>query len=207
MKLLSSEFKGQSRIGILRLIATAGKRKDVDCMNLSHFCPQTGDKSIYSFVNKDDVVILMLDWHGKESLHDSSLRQLTEFAQHYKKAMAEAGIQLSHISSVLVTNTKIANYKEMLSVWEPKNVIVYHDIQMEQQPYVHYSFRYHAVAKSQFIAFRQWCERQGYLPYDRYSFEDIDADYDEMEFGIDDEDGDQTFLDEYLSELQYLMRS
>ena len=206
MKLLSSEFKGQSRIGILRLIATAGKRKDVDCMNLSHFCPQTGDKSIYSFVNKDDVVILMLDWHGKESLHDSSLRQLTEFAQHYKKAMAEAGIQLSHISSVLVTNTKIANYKEMLSVWEPKNVIVYHDIQMEQQPYVHYSFRYHAVAKSQFIAFRQWCERQGYLPYDRYSFEDIDADYDEMEFGIDDEDDDQTFLDEYMSELQYLMR-
>ena len=206
MKLLSSEFKGQSRIGILRLIATAGKRKDVDCMNLSHFCPQTGDKSIYSFVNKDDVVILMLDWHGKESLHDSSLRQLTEFAQHYKKAMAEAGIQLSHISSVLVTNTKIANYEEMLSVWEPKNVIVYHDIQMEQQPYVYYSFRYHAVAKSQFIAFRQWCERQGYLPYDRYAFEDIDADYDEMEFGIDDEDGDQTFLDEYLSELQYLMR-
>lgn len=207
MKLLSSEFKGQSNVGILRLIATAGKRKDVDCMNLSHFCPQTGDKAIYAFVSKDDVVILMLDWHGKESMLDRSVRQLTEFAQHYKKAMAEAGIQLSHVSSVLVTSAEISNYKEMLPVWEQRGIIVYHDIQMEQLPYVHYSFRYHAVAKSHFIAFRQWCERQGYLPYDRYAFEDIDADYDEMEFGVDDEDDDQLFLDEYLSELQYVMRS
>lgn len=202
-----SDFKEQSNIDILRLIATAGKRKNVDCMNLSHFCPQTGDKPIYSFVRKDDVVILMLDWHGKESVHDSTLRQLTEFAQHYKKAMAEAGIQLPHISSVLVTSAEISNYKEMLPMWEKKDVIVYHNIQMEQLPYVHYSFRYHAVAKSHFIAFRQWCERQGYLPNDRYAFEDVDADYDEMEFGIDDEDDDQTFLDEYLSELQHLKRT
>lgn len=207
MKLLSSEFKGQSNIAILRLIATAGKRKGVDCMNLTHFCPQTGDKPIYAFVSKEDIVILMLDWHGKESVPDSSIWQLAEFAQHYKEAMAEAGIHLFHISSVLVTNTQIANYKKIFPVWEQKSVVVYHDIQMEQLPYVHYSFRYHAVAKSQFIAFRQWCERQGYLPYDRYAFEDIDADYDEMEFGVDDEDDDQLFLDEYLSELQYVMRS
>lgn len=202
-----SDFKRKSNIDILRLMATAGKRKDVDCMNLSHFCPQTGDKPIYSFVSKDDVVILMLDWHGKESVHDSSVRQLTEFTQYYKKAMAEAGIQLPHISSVLVTNAEIANYKEKFPVWEQKDVIVYHDIPMDQRPYVHYSFRYHAVAKSQFIAFRQWCERQGYLPYDRYAFEDIDADYDEMEYGIDDEDDDQAFLKEYLSELRYLKRT
>ena len=206
MKLLSSEFKGQSNVGILRLIATAGKRKDVDCMNLTHFCPQTGDMPIYAFVGKNDVVILMLDWHGKESVPDSSIWQLAEFAQHYKEAMAEAGIHLSHISSVLVTNTTIANYKKMFPVWEQKGVIVYHDIQIEQQPYVHYSFRYHAVAKSQFIAFRQWCERQDYLPHDRYAFEDIDADYDEMEYGIDDEDDDQAFLEEYLSELRHLKR-
>ena len=207
MKLLSSEFKGQSNVAILRLIATAGKRKGVDCMNLTHFCPQTGDKPIYAFVSKEDIVILMLDWHGKESVPDSSIWQLAEFAQHYKEAMAEAGIHLSHISSVLVTNTKIANYKKMFPIWEQKGVIVYHDIQMEQLPYVHYSFRYHAVAKSQFIAFRQWCEKQGYLPYDRYAFEDIDADYDEMEYGIDDENDDQAFLEEYLSELQYLKRT
>lgn len=196
-----SDFKGKSNIDILRLIATEGKRKDVDCMNLSHFCPQTGDKSIYAFVSKDDVVILMLDWHGKESMLDRSVRQLTEFAQHYKKAMAEAGIQLPHVSSVLVTNAEIANYMEKFPLWEQKDVIVYHDIPMEQQPYVHYSFRYHAVAKSQFIAFRQWCEKQGYLPYDRYAFEDIDADYDEMEFGIDDDEDNQAYLNEYLSKL------
>lgn len=198
---LTNEFKGQERIDILRLIATAGKRKDVDCMNLTHFCPQTEDKPIYAFVSKEDVVILMLDWHGKESVQDSSVWQLAEFTQHYKKTMAEAGIHLSQISSVLVTNAEIANYKELFSVWGQKDVIVYHDIQMEQLPYVHYSFRYHAVAKSQFIAFRQWCERQGYLPYDRYAFEDIDADYDEMEFGIDADEDDQAYLNEYLSKL------
>lgn len=203
---LICEFKRKSQIDILRLIATVGKRKDVDCMNLSHFCPQTEDKPIYAFVSKVDVVILMLEWHGKESVVDSSIWQLTEFAQQYNKAMTEAGIHLSHIGVVLVTNTKIANYKEMLSVWEQEDVIVYHDIQMEQLPYVHYSFRYHAVAKPQFIAFRQWCEKQGYLPYDRYAFEDIDADYDEMEFGIDDEDDDYAYLVEYLSELRHLMR-
>lgn len=202
-----SDFKGKSNIDILRQIATAGKRKDVDCMNLSHFCPQTEDKSIYAFISKDDAVILMLDWHGKKIVQDSSVWQLTVFVQQYSKAMAEAGIHLSHISSVLVTNSKIANYKKMFPIWEQKGVIVYHDIQMEQLPYVHYSFRYHAVAKSQFIAFRQWCERQGYLPYDRYAFEDIDADYDEMEYGIDDEDDDQAFLEEYLSELRHLKRT
>ena len=202
-----SDFKGKSNIDILRQIATAGKRKDVDCMNLSHFCPQTEDKSIYAFISKDDAVILMLDWHGKKIVQDSSVWQLTVFVQQYSKAMAEAGIHLSHISSVLVTNSKIANYKKMFPVWEQKGVTVYHDIQMEQLPYVHYSFRYHAVAKSQFIAFRQWCERQGYLPYDRYAFEDIDADYDEMEYGIDDEDDDQAFLEEYLSELRHLKRT
>ena len=204
---LICEFKRKSRIDILRLIATAGKRKDVDCMNLSHFCPQTEDKPIYAFVSKVDVVILMLEWHGKESVVGSSIWQLTEFAQQYNKAMTEAGIHLSHISSVLVTNAEIANYKVMFSVWEQKDIIVYHDIQMEQLPYVHYSFRYHAVAKSQFIAFRQWCERQGYLPYDRYAFEDIDADYDEMEYCIDDEDDDQAFLEDYLSELRLLKRT
>lgn len=200
---LISEFKGQSNVGILRLIATAGKRKDVDCMNLSHFCPQTGDMPIYAFVGKNDVVVLMLDRHGKESMLDRSVRQLTEFAQHFKNAMAEAGIHLSHISSVLVTNAEIANYKEMFSVWEQKDVVVYYDIQTEQLPYVHYSFRYHTEAKSQFIAFRQWCERQGYLPYDRYAFEDIDADYNEMEYGIEDDEDDQAYLDDYLSELQH----
>ena len=202
-----SDFKEQSNIDILWLIATVGKRKDVDCMNLTHFCPQTEDKSIYAFISKDDAVILMLDWLGKESVPDSSIWQLAEFAQHYKEAMAEAGIHLFHISSVLVTNTQIANYKKMFPVWEQKGVVVYHDIQMEQLPYVHYSFRYHAVAKSQFIAFRQWCERQDYLPHDRYAFEDIDADYDEMEYGIDDEDDDQAFLEEYLSELRHLKRT
>lgn len=202
-----SEFKGQSNVGILRLIATAGKRKDVDCINLSHFCPQTEDKSIYAFVSKGDVVILMLDWHGKESVQYSSVRQLIEFAQQYNKAMVDAGIHLSTIISVLVTNAKIVNHKKMLSVWEQKNVIVYDDIQMEQLPYVHYSFRYHAMAKSHFVAFRQWCERQSYLPYDRYAFEDIDADYDEMEYGIDDENDDQVFLDDYLSELRHLKRT
>ena len=44
------------------------------------------------------------------------------------------------------------------------------------------------------------------VAHDKYAFENIDADYDEMEFGIDDEDDDQTFLDGYMSELQYLMR-
>ena len=202
-----SDFKEQSDIDILWLIATVGKRKDVDCMNLTHFCPQTEDKPIYAFVSKDGVVILMLDWHGKKNVQDSAVWQLIGFAQQYSKAMAEAGIHLSHISSVLVTNAEIANYKVMFSVWEQKDIIVYHDIQMEQLPYVHYSFRYHAVAKSQFIAFRQWCERQGYLPYDLSAFEDIDADYDEMEYGIDDEDDDQAFLEEYLSELRLLKRT
>lgn len=201
MKLLSSEFKGQSNVGILRLIATAGKRNDVDCMNLTHFCPQTEEKPIYVFVSKDDVVILMLDWHGKESVQDCSVWQLIEFVQQYSKAMAEAGIHLSHISSVLVTNAKILSYENMLPVWEQKNVIVYHNIQMEQLPYVHFSFRYHAVARPQFVAFRQWCELKGYLPYDRYAYEDIDADYDEIEFGVDDDEEDYAILEDYLSAL------
>ena len=204
---LFSEFKGQSNVGILRLIATAGKRKDLDCMNLTRFCPQTDDMPIYAFVSKDDVVILMLYWGGKDEMRESPVWQLTEFTYQYQNAMEDAGIHLSHICSVLITNTKIGNYKEMLPVWEKKDVIVYHDIQMEQLPYVHYSIRFHAVAKSHFISFRQWCERQGYLPYDRYAFEDIDADYDEMEYGIDDEDDDQAFLDEYLSELLLLKRT
>jgi len=205
-KYLASEFREQSNVSILGLIATVGKRNDVDCMNLSHFCSQTEDKPIYAFVKKDEVIILMLDWHGKKSVPSSSTSQLAEFAQHYKEAMVKAGIHLPHVSSVLVTNTKISNYEEMLSVWEQKDIIVYHDIQMELLPYVHYSFRYHAIAKPQFIAFRQWCERQCYLPYDRYAFEDIDADYDEMEFGIDDDEDDQAYLDEYLSELRHLTR-
>ena len=198
---LMSEFKGQSNVGILKLIATIGKRNDVDCMNLTHFCPQTEDKPIYVFVSKDDVVIHMLDWHGKESVQDSSVWQLIEFAQQYSKAMAEAGIHLSHISSVLVTNAKIINYENLLPLWEQKDVIVYHDIQMEQLPYVHFSFCYHAVARPQFVAFRQWCELKGHLPYDRYAYEDIDADYDEIEFGIDDDEDDYTILEDYLSAL------
>lgn len=196
---LISEFKGQSRIGVLRLIATAGRRKDVDCMNLTHFCPQTEDAAIYAFVSKEDVVILMLDWQSKEDGRDRSVRQLIEFTQKYQEAMTDAGIHLAHISSVFVTNAMIVNYEEMYPVWEQNDVTVYHNIQMEQLPYVHYSFRYHAIAKPQYIAFRQWCVRQGYLPYDRYAFEDIDADYDEMEYGIDDDEDDRAFLDDYLS--------
>lgn len=75
-----SDFKERSNIDILRLIATAGKRKDVDCINLTHFCPQTKDKPIYAFVSKDGVVILMLDWHGKKNVQDSAVWQLIEFA-------------------------------------------------------------------------------------------------------------------------------
>lgn len=201
MKLLSSEFKGQSNVGILRLIATAGKRNDVDCMNLTHFCPQTAEAPVYVFVSNNDVVVLLLNWGGKDEVEESPVWQLTLFTRQYQNAMEDAGIHLSHISSVLVTNAEIINYENLLPLWEQKNVIVYHNIQMEQLPYVHFSFRYHAVARPQFVAFRQWCELKGYLPYDRYAYEDIDADYDEIEFGIDDDEDENAFLEDYLSAL------
>ncbi|MBQ8702274.1 MAG: hypothetical protein IJ549_05875 [Prevotella sp.] len=189
---LANEFVDQSTIGILRLIATAGKHKDVDCMHLSHFCPQTADTSIYAFVSNNDVVFLMIYWESKDDKLENIVARLKEFVHQYKEAMKDAGIPLPHISSVLVTNIAISSF-------EQKDVIVYNNIQMEQMPYVHYSLRYHAIAKSQFVAFRQWCEKQGYLARDPYAYEDIDADYNEMEYGIDDEDDDQAFLEKYLS--------
>ena len=204
--LLFQEFRSQTNCGIIKLIATAGKRKGVDCINLTHFCPHTGETPIYVFVCKEDVVILMLDWHHKGGRQISPVWQISEFTRQYKEAMSIAGIHLPDICSIIVTNRRIINYEEEQSGLGKMDVSVYHDIQMEQMPYVHYSVRFHAYACPQYIAFRQWCERQGYIPRDIYAFEDIDADYDEMEFCIDDDEDDQAFLDVYLSDIERTFR-
>lgn len=45
------------------------------------------------------------------------------------------------------------------------------------------------------------------VAHDKYAFDNIDADYDEMEYGIDDDEDDNVYLDEYLSELQHLKKT
>ena len=47
-----------------------------------------------------------------------------------------------------------------------------------------------AATLSYYKAFRMWCVSQGYLKNDPYAFEDIDADYNEMEYGLDKDDND-----------------
>ena len=216
---LIPDFKKEGNGNIIKLIGSVARRRDVDCMNLTGFCKATGDTPVYVFVSKNEVVILMLDWHPvpKEELADeeifyenppayftekdkrvSPVWQLSEFTRQYKQIMIDADVKLNYVWSVLISNSSFINYDDMTFIWEMLDVTVFHDFGEAPMPTVHYSDKFHATALAQYKAFRTWCENRGDLPKDPYAFEDKDADYDEMEFGLDkdDNDIDESYFDE-----------
>lgn len=188
-KELIPEFKKQNRKGILKLIAKAGRRREVDCVDYSKFCPITGDMPIYAFIGHYDIVVVMIDWcHDDDAKSERSVYHLTEFIDHYKEALSLENDEIPPILGVIVSNTGYSDLDKMKPVWEAMDVKVFDRLGGTEKPKVCYAIRYHAVALAQYKQFRMWCEKKGYLERDPFAFEDIDADYDEMEFDIDDED-------------------
>lgn len=217
---LIPKFKNQDDSWILNLIANIARKRDVDCMCLQGFSKITGNTPIYAFVGKKEVVILMVDWHAtpedelaeeedffgqpptyfsSDNKRTSPVWQLSEFTREYKQAMADANVKSGFVWSVLLTNSNLINYDSMLGIWDLMGISVYHNFCKDSSPYVHYSNKFHELALEQYKAFRLYCERKGDLPRDPYAFEGIDADYDEMEFGLDKDDNDidiQSFDDD-----------
>ena len=224
---LTALFKKQPNgTSVLKLISEIGRRPEVECMNLRSFSKSTGDSPVYAFVSEKEVVLLMLDWcttpieeiadeegvlgepplyFGRNSRRVSPAWQLSEFSRHYKQAMADASVQVGTIWNVLMTNSTLINYDDMLPAWELMSTTVYHGFGNSPVPYVYYSNQYHKIALAQYKAFRIWCEQQGFLFRDPFAFEGIDADYEEMEYGLSDDDDimddDDTFdLGEYFGD-------
>ena len=213
---LIPRFKNQDDSWILKLIASIARKREVDCMCLQGFCKTIGDTPIYAFVEEKEVVILMVDWRStpedelaeeedffgqpptyfsSNNKRTSPVWQLSEFTREYKQAMADANVKIGFIWSVLLTNSNFINYDSMLGIWDMMGVSVYRYFSKDFSPYVHYSYKFHEFALEQYKALRLYCERQGYLPKDPYAFEGIDADYDEMEFGLDKDDNDIYYND------------
>lgn len=211
---LIKRFREGENESILNMVSDLGRDKDVECMNLTGFCSTTDEMPIYVFVTVDEVVIVMFDWRKQpeEELADeeenmgqpphyftsrnhrlSPVWQLTAFTHYYKQAMEESLVRLGNVWSVLISNSLFINYDEIMFDWEMSHVTVYHGFGKKPFPSVYHSRRYHReLALPHYKAFRLWCERQHELPRDPYAYEDIDADYDEMEFGLDDDDEDIT---------------
>jgi len=207
--LLIPDFKKEGNSNIIKLIANVARKRDVDCMNLTGLCKDTGETPVYVFVSKNEVVILMLDWRSEpeEELADeedyfgnpptyfssknkrvSPVWKLSEFTRQYKQIMIDANVKLTYVWSVLITNSTFINYDDMTFYWDMMGITVFHGYGKTSIPPVHYSYKYYSPALAQYKAFRIWCERQGYLTHDPYAFEGIDAEYDEMEFGLDKDD-------------------
>jgi len=209
---LITKFREGENGNILKMISELGRDKDVECVNFTGFCSTTEGMPLYVFVTKEEVVIVMFDWRKQpaEELADeeenmgqpphyfsfkkhrvSPVWQLTVFTHYYKQAMAESNVKLGNVWSVLISNSRFVNYEDMMFDWEMSHVTVYHGFGKNSFPSVYYSRRYHrSLALPHYKAFRQWCERHNEVPRDPYAYEDIDADYDEMEFGLDDDDED-----------------
>ena len=207
--LLIPDFKKEGNSNIIKLIANVARKRDVDCMNLTGFCKDTGETPVYVFVSKNEVVILMLDWQStpEEELADeedyfgnpptyfssknkrvSPVWKLSEFSRQYKQIMIDANVKLTYVWSVLITNSIFINYDDMTFYWDMMGITVFHGYGKTSIPPVDYSHKYYSTALAQYKAFRLWCERQGDLTHDPYAFEGIDAEYDEMEFGLDKDD-------------------
>ncbi len=213
---LIPDFKKEGNSNIIKLVGSVAQKHNVDCMNITGFCKATGETPVYVFVSGNEVVILMLDWRSvpKEEIADeeeyfgnpptyfsgnnkreSPVWRLSEFSKLYQRVMADANVRLTYVWSVLITNSTFINYDDMTFFWDMMGVSVFHGYGEGSIPFVHYSYKYHSTALAQYKAFRLWCERQGDLPRDPYAFEGIDADYDEMEFGLDKDDNNiDTFL-------------
>ena len=121
-------------------------------MNLRSFSKSTGDSPVYAFVSEKEVVLLMLDWSttpieeiadeeevlgeaplyfGRNSRRVSPAWQLSEFSRHYKQAMADASVQVGTIWNVLMTNSPLINYDDMLPAWVLMSTTVYHGFGMK----------------------------------------------------------------------------
>lgn len=202
-------LKNETNGGILKVIAQIGKIRGIDCMNFQSFCRSAADMPVYAFVNEGEVVIIMIDWSEKplEEIADESefkgnkplyfsehshrtspVWRLSEFMREYTQALSDSQIFPTRIWGILISNSNFLNYKDMTVYWKLMNITVYHNYGVRPIPDVYYSIRFHAEALAQYKAFRLYCEQHGYIKKDPYAFEDIDADYDEMEYGIDDED-------------------
>ena len=119
---------------------------------------------------------------------------LNDFIRNYKDAMCEAKIELNNIWGVLISNSYFINYEDMGGIWDEMGITVYHNFKKAPMPYVYYSTSYHeSLALPQVKAFKLWCDVIGDVKYDPFAFDDIDADYDEMEYGLNDKDIPETF--------------
>ena len=207
--MIIEKLKNKTNAGILKVIAQIGKLRGLDCMNLKGFCRSADDMPVYAFVYEGEVVILMIDWTDKplqeiadesefqdctplyfsEHTHRTSpVWRLSEFKREYTQALSHSHISPIRIWGILISNSHFLNYEDMIDYWKLMGVTVYHNYGVRPIPDVYYSIRFHAEALAQYKAFRLYCEQHGYLEKDPNAFEDIDADYYEMEYGIDEED-------------------
>lgn len=205
------EFQNRSNKEIIKSITKAGTWPDTECMKLQGFSVITEGMPVYAIVDNGEVVIVLFDWrknpnreiaceeaiqrnhpvyqgNGRTRLSPATI--LADFTYQFKKALEDAGILLPEIWSVLVSNSTFTNYEEMQNTWKNMGISVYHGFGKNSLPDVHYSYKFHREALSYYRAFRLWCERQGFLPRDPYAFDGIDAEYDEMEFGLDENDNE-----------------
>ena len=192
---LIPEFKNQTSNSILKLLAKAGQRKDVDCINYTGIVPMTAELPVFAFVSKLDVVIVLIDWQepGKRDCEgEKAVHMLTDFIEQYMHALANDRDEddIPPILGVVVSNKDYYDYGRSNYLWELLDVKVINGIKAIAQPNVYYAHQYHAVALAQYKAFYIWCANKGYIKRDPYAFEGIDADYDEMEFGLDEDEDD-----------------
>ena len=202
-------FRKQTNEGILELMAKAGHLRHVDCINLQGFCKVAGNMPVYAFVNEGEVIILMIDrsvtpleeiadesdfenqkprYFSEHSSRCSPVWRLSEFIRQYTQALANANLEPCRIWGILVSNSHILNYEDMIAAWRFMNITVYHNFRTVPFPEISFSVRYHAEALAQYKAFRLYCENLGYLDKDPHAFEDIAAEDDEMEFGLSEDD-------------------
>lgn len=209
---LIEEFWNKNEFQIIELLGKIGKYRNVDCMNLTGFSPITGDMPVYVFVGFNNIVFVLIDWNKKpkkeiaekkgkneepplfrsgKAKRISPVWRLCKFVEQFYEATKDI-IRDKQIFfyRFLITNSDITNKMEMIDIWDEEEILIYDKYGNKPIPYVHYNTRFYSLALSYYKAFRMWCVSQGYLKNDPYAFEDIDADYNEMEYGLDKDDND-----------------
>ncbi len=196
-------FKHLPHLKALELITVAGTWSGTECMNLKGLNKLTADMPVYAIVDNGEVVVALFDWadtpKAKMAGEDSyPVWVLSVFIHQYKEALAEAGIEQPKMWGLLLTNSIFTDYMEKQQDWEAAGISVYHNLGSKSLPDVHYSRTFHHEALAQIRAFRLWCKNHDFLRSDPYDFDAIDADYDEMEFGLDENENDiyESFDDE-----------
>lgn len=176
------ELKKQTGDTVMKFFHNQLKKSSSFCREMTHFFPLTGHYRVFTFSTGSETLLVLVDYQPEQRSEYADERGLkmripsyyreenisrqspayiiAQLIDLYIQAFADKFLETPTVWGVLLTSSKIVNYKELYGVWNIMNLSVFHQLQGLNHPNFLPSKDIPEQINQQNLIFWNWCRKQ-----------------------------------------------